>query len=149
MKRLIGAILAIAVVFSSFVICHAETISFTSSTKKTVWEKYGVSCTLNKPGKKNATVKVGLASSKVSKYGYYAADILMKDENNNVIWAEDDSIVAKKSYWTYRTYKLGKDHKVYKLFFRPSTKELNASAYITVSEPKNCTLSMCYDKTLN
>ena len=131
--------------FSVVITCNAETITFTSSSKKPVWEGKGFICTLAKPGKKDASVKIGLNSTKVSKYGYYGIDILMKDENGKVIWAEDDSIVAKKSICTYRTYKLGKDHSAYKLFFRPSTKELNLCAYVSASNPKNCTLGMCYE----
>lgn len=148
MKKVITLLLATIILVMSVVTCFAEDsvkITFEDGGfKEAKWQSYGAQCTLTKPGKKDASVKVTFSSAYVSQYGYYAVDIAMKDENGRTIWAEDDSIVAKKSWNTDRVYKLGRDHSVYRLYFRPSTAKLNGGAYVIVSKPKNCTLTLCH-----
>lgn len=150
-KRIIAFILLSLTIFSVLTVsASAFTLGFTESTKKCVWGTYGARCELtgyNNKGvlTKNAKVKVTLYSTLVSKWGYYACDIKMTDEKGRVIWAEDDTIVAKKSYQTSRTYKLGKDHSVYCLYFRPSTTEMATAAYMILpSTGTNCKVTICH-----
>ncbi len=88
-------------------------------------------CSLNKPGKKDAKVTVSVVSTS-------PVSIKMTDAKNRTIWSEENAIKITKNVFGCkgsRKFNLGRNHSVYKLYFKSRT-----SASISVKSPKNCTI---------
>ena len=124
-KRIIAFILVVIAVMSMFVVAaNADTYYYTSN-------KFSSCCTatLSKPGKKNASVKVTVVST-----GH--ATVRMEDANGRYIWGESNAIKVGGIMPTgNRTFSLGKDHSVYRIFVK--TPYAGTASF---SNAKNCTI---------
>lgn len=81
--------------------------------------------------KKAAKVKVTLTSTE-------PLTVKMTDSKGRYIWGEDNSIKPNWMGSGSRTYKLGKDHSTYRLYFRSSVK--NGTGFCSVKAVSNCTV---------
>gem|GEM_PF-3149385 len=128
MKKVIATLLLAVILCTGFSSAAFAQTGFFLGTNSFSYNgnKY-CNCTLTSPGKKNASVKVTLTSTG-------GLTIRMEDQYGRYIWGEDNSIKGNKS----RTYTLGKDHSVYRLFFKSTNGK--GTGFVSVSNPKNCSI---------
>lgn len=135
-KAFLAMIMALVVAFTVIPISASATVTWLA-----VPSEYKDCCTatLSKPGKKDATVQVQLTAPQGANRNI---SIMMKDDKNRVIWSEKSTLsnAKTKTSWfgvvSTRVYTLGKNHSVYKLYFKLP----NYAGNLTVSKPKNCSI---------
>ncbi len=129
MKKIIATALVILTLASSTAIsASAQTGFFLAQNSYTYNKNTYCTCTLSKPGKKDASVKVNLTCTG-------PLTIRMTDNKGRYIWGEDNTIKRNMMNHGVRTYKLGKNHSVYRLYFKSK-----GTGFCSVSNPKNCSI---------
>lgn len=124
MARKIVAILLVVVTL--FSVCAVST---SAASYVTIIAKGNQYCTCTLTGKKTAkvTVKVNCGGKPT---------VTFKDQNGRYIWGEDKAIGNTGK----RTFKLGSDHRVYRIYVKDSKPRLMQGSWATFSNPKNCTI---------
>lgn len=125
-KRIVALVLAVITALSiSVVSAGAATYIWTDNSFNTGY----CTATLTKPGKKNGSVKVTIVSTT-------AATVRMTDNRGRYIWGENNAIKVGGVMPTgNRTFKLGKDHSVYRIYIK--TRYPGTASF---SNAKNCTI---------
>lgn len=133
MKKILATIMSVVLMLSSFsVLASAQTSFWLGSTSYSYNGNRYCTCKLSKPGKKDASVKVTLVSTG-------PLTIKMTDGNGRWLWEESRSIKVNAFNNGARTYKLGKNHSTYRLYFKSTYN--GDSGRCSVTNPKNCTIS--------
>lgn len=132
MKKFVALLMAAIIIVSMFSITASAQTGFFLGTKSYSYNgNTYATCKLTNT-KKSAKVKVTLTSPK-------PLTIKMTDSRGRYIWSEDSSIKPNWMNSGSRTYKLGKDHSVYRLYFR-STYSCSGG-FCSVKAVSNCTVS--------
>ncbi len=134
--KLLTKVCAVVLAIMTMVSCFAMTSSaqtgfFIGSNSYSYNDNTYCTCTLKKPGKKDAKVTVSLTSTSAN------LSIKMTDGSGRTLWVEDNSI--KYTLSRSRTYKLGKNHSKYRLYFKATNGK--GSGFVSVKNPKNCTIA--------
>lgn len=126
-KRIVALILAVITALSiSVMSASAATYIYTQNNFNTGY----CTATLTQPGKKNGSVKVTIVSTT-------AATVRMTDNKGRYIWGEDNAIKVGGIMPTgNRTFKLGKDHSVYRIYIK--TRYAGTASF---SNAKNCKIA--------
>lgn len=127
-KKIFSLLLVITLVSAFSLSASAQTRWLYTNS---YYDKQCCICTLKKPGKTNAQVTVNVVSTS-------PVSIKMTDAKNRTIWSEENAIKITKNVFGCkgsRKFNLGKDHSVYKLYFKSRT-----AANISIKSPKNCTI---------
>lgn len=135
MKKFFALFLAVVMLVSSLAITISAQTGFYIGSKSFTYNgnRY-CTCTLSNPGRKDAKVKVTFSRSNGC-----ALTIKMTDNSGRYIWGEDYTVSTNAFGYGSRTYKLGKNHSVYRLYFRSTTGR--GSGYVSVTNPSNCRIS--------
>ena len=123
-KKIIAVLLVIVTLFS-FCAVASSAASYVN-----INAKYGNEfCTCTLTGNKTAkvTVQVNCGGKPT---------VTFKDENGRYIWGEDKAISAAGK----RTFKLGADHRVYRIYIKDPKPRLMQASMCSFSNPKNCTI---------
>lgn len=131
MKKVISVLLVALVVVSCFSLSASAQTGFFLGTKSFSYDgNTYATCRLTNT-RKSAKVKVTLTSSG-------PLTIKMTDSRGRYIWGEDNSIKPNWMNSGSRTYTLGKNYSVYRLYFRSTN---GKSGFCSVKAVSNCTVS--------
>lgn len=131
MKKVISLLMVVIMIVSVFSIsASAQTGFFLGTTSFSYNGNTYATCKLTNT-KKDAKVKVTLTSNK-------PLTIKMTDSKGRYIWGEDSTIKPNWMNSGSRTYKLGKNHSVYRLYFRSTYK--CSSGFCSVKSVSNCSV---------
>lgn len=131
MKRIISIFLVVVIVASCLTVASSAQTGFWLGTPSFSYNgnRYATATLTNT--KKAAKVKVTLTSTG-------GLTVKMTDSRGRYIWGEDNSIKPNFMGSGSRTYKLGKDHSVYRLYFRQTSR--GHSGFCSVKAVSNCTV---------
>ncbi|MGN0467843.1 MAG: hypothetical protein ACI4GY_03855 [Acutalibacteraceae bacterium] len=130
-KRLAALFMVLTLVSAMAINASAQTYFWLGTDSYSYNGNSYCTCTLTKPGKKDAKVTVKL-------YSTGPLTIKMTDNRGRSIWSENNSIRPNAWNNAARTYNLGRDHSVYRLYFK-STYGRGAGS-CNVTSPKNCSI---------
>ena len=124
MTKKIIAIFLVAVTL--FTVCA---VTLSAASYVTIVAKGNQYCTCTLTGKKTAkvTVQVNCGGKPT---------VTFRDQYGRYIWGEDKAISAAGK----RTFKLGSDHSVYRIYVKDSKPRLMQGSWATFKNPKNCTI---------
>lgn len=124
-RKIIAILLALVALFS---ICA---INVSAASSVTISARYGTEyCTCKLTGNKKAKVTVQTTCGG-------KPTVTFKDKNGRYIWGEDKAISANGK----RTFNLGADHDVYRIYVKDSSPRLMQACSAKFYNPKNCTIS--------
>ncbi len=124
-KKIVALLCVVTVLFS---VCA---VTASAASNVTISAKNGTDyCTCTLTGKKTAyvTVKVNCGGKPT---------VTFKDERGRYIWGENKAIGNTGS----RKFKLGSDHKIYRIYVKDSKPRFMQGSWAYFSKPKNCTIN--------
>ena len=123
-RKIVAILLVVVALFSVFAVTSSAASYVTINAKN--GNDY---CTCTLTGKKTAKVTV-----KAECGG--KPTVTFKDEKGRYIWGEDKAISANGK----RTFRLGSDHSVYRIYVKDSKPRFMQGSWAHFSNPKNCTI---------